>query len=178
MRQSIIVVVGLAAITLLHAAIRHSPPKWSPETGAIRTGDQFEIDLKRISDGAEFETPTECWIVFLVDPDCKGCQILASSVGGERDLRMGPHWISAADSAGTLHFAQENRLPLARVFWMVGPPESGVREKLRRVGIYGVPTRLIVDQSRTIRETQLGAGIPTSNEMNALCKPAVDQRGR
>lgn len=132
----------------------------------LNVGQQLDIPLH----GAT-KIPEACSSLFIVDPDCRGCEDLARTVGTDsaKTHRFNVIWVSAAGSEATARFAETHSLPPTRVFTVQAAEYASPSTVLRRLAIRGVPTRVIVDGQRRIRDIQLGGVLPADSSFFALC---------
>jgi hypothetical protein len=162
------VALAVTAANWVHASQGAREKRALSALTPLNVGQQFDVPLQ----GAT-EIPEACSSLFIVDPDCRGCQDLARTVGSDsaKTHRFNIIWVSAAGADATAGFAETYSLPPTRVFAVQAAEYAPPLTLLRRLGIRGVPTRLIVDGQRRIREIRLGGVLPADSSFLALCSP-------
>lgn len=153
-------------VTGVHWSFRSRGERAVDAIEPVRVGEQFSVPLN-----GSGEPPQGCRTAFIISPNCGACQQLATAVGSDSATSALANlvWVSAATVDETAAFASTYALPTNRVFRVEAAQHAPGGIVLRRLGVRGVPTRVVVDSDGTVRDIELGGPVPTDSALAALC---------
>lgn len=135
----------------------------------------FPVSLLNLKTGDVAALPTGCWVAYVIHPECASCGTLAkyrgplTGRGGDLNLL----WISVGGAHQTARFASDHNLPEEWVFRVPGGKNGRDLSLLFRLGLGGVPTRLLLSHGGAVSEILMTHEVPVSAENNDLCWPAA-----
>jgi len=166
MRLRVALAVALL-VTSVHWVVASREARAMASLDPFQVGGSFSVRLQGIS-----EPPEGCWTAFIVEPGCAGCRNLAAAVGQDvvAHERVNIVWIVAAGLDEATRFAAGHSLPPERTFFLEAAKRAPPVRVLRRLGIPGVPTRVVVSSSpRMVLDIELGGAVPEDSTYAALC---------
>lgn len=120
-------------------------------TNPLLPGDKLTPDLYRvIAPVAKLTKEPACLAVYLIDPQCPGCNLLAAKTPVDTAI----YWIVAGPREKADAFASEHRLPPSHILHFVRGTQ-GPLSLFHDQGIFGTPTQMAIDPDGRVLDIRL-----------------------
>lgn len=114
------------------------------------------------------QSPCNEVFVFWVDPLCPACRRLAERIASTSADYRELFWIAAGTAEDIADFASKYNIPEHRMVRLTDRHRRGL-SILRDNGIFGVPTRVLLDRNYLVRDIRLSSDLPLGVEVTNYC---------